>query len=126
MKRTKLRKRGKSELSKLKAEAWKVFSLFIRERDKYKCITCGKEGRGSFMHAGHFISRKNNSVLFNEKNVHAQCFNCNLWRQGESGIYAQEIIKRYGIEEFDALVAKGKEIKQWTPQELKEIAQKYR
>ena len=48
-----------------------------------------------------------------------------MWKQGESGIYAQKIIEKYGIEEFDALVARGKELKQWTVQELEELKEKY-
>ena len=122
----KLRRKSRNPIPKLKREVWKEFSLFIRNRDRWTCITCGKKGKGSFMHAGHFISRVNNSVLFDEKNVHAQCVNCNMWRQGESGIYAQKIIEKYGIKEFDALVARGKEIKHWSEQELNKLLNKYK
>ena len=126
MKRTRLKKYSKRDIPRLKREVWKLFSLFIRERDNYTCITCGKKGKGSFMHAGHFISRTHNSILFDPINVSAQCQNCNMWKQGESGIYAQKIIEKYGIEEFDALVERGRKLKQWTVQELEALKAKYK
>ena len=63
--------REKSVSYWIQKKAWPVFSKWIRERDKYTCITCGKIGTGSFMHAGHYISRKFKATMFDERNVHA-------------------------------------------------------
>ena len=108
-----------------KNKAWNVFSKWIRERDNYTCITCGKKGEGSFMHAGHYISRKHCSTMFNEKNVHAQCMNCNIWGYGNTGVYTQKLITMYGCGIIDELVKESKKIKQFTIQELQGIIEKY-
>lgn len=72
------------------------------------------------MHAGHFISRRHNATLFSEMNVHAQCLYCNLWDYGNSGVYAQNLIRDYGQEAFDNLVKESRKIKQFTVKELEQ------
>jgi len=125
MKRTPLNKVSKRPIAKLKREAWAVFSRWIRERDKWTCYTCGKQGKGSFMHAGHYISRKHNSTMFDERNVHAQCMNCNLWGYGNMGVYTLKLQEQYGPDIIRELTEKSKKIKQWEVDELEEIIKKY-
>jgi len=43
--------------AKLKKKLWQVFSKYIRARDNYTCVTCGKKGEGSGIHAGHYITK---------------------------------------------------------------------
>jgi len=105
-------------ISSLKKRTWNVFSKYIRERDNWECFTCGVVKKGSAMHAGHFISRRYNSVLFDEKNVHAQCASCNMWRNGQPHIYADKIIRIYGKKGFDDLIKRGSLIKKFTKEEL--------
>ena len=47
MKRTPLKRKPFKRKKSLKGEAWKVFSRWIRERDKYTCFTCNKQAFGS-------------------------------------------------------------------------------
>jgi len=120
----------KKTISELKKEAWTVFSKWVRNRDNWKCYTCGKQydGTGSSrggLHAGHFISRRHNATMFNEMNVHGQCMYCNMWDYGNSGVYAQNLIRDYGKEKFDELVRLGRTIKQFSPVELEEIKRIY-
>ena len=114
-------------IRELKKDAWKIFSKWIRKRDNYVCFTCGKKGDKSMrgMHAGHFISRRHNATLFNEKNVNSQCMYCNMYDYGASGKYAQNLIKKYGVGIIDELVAESKKIKKWTKEELELIIKKY-
>ena len=65
---------------KLKKELWKVFSAYIRTRDKYTCFICGRRGEGGGMHAGHFIPKSVGglALYFHEDNVHACCYHCNI------------------------------------------------
>ena len=121
-----LRKYSKNPIVKLKKEAWRIFSLWIRKRDKFCCITCGKKGEGSFMHAGHFISRKHNATMFNEKNVAAQCMNCNLWGYGNMGVYALILQEKYGEKIIEELTQESQKIKKFTELELKNIIEKYK
>ena len=113
-------------VSRLKVRAWNEFSKYIRERDKWTCFTCGKIGVGTQIHAGHFISRRYNNTLFDEKNVHAQCASCNMFRNGEPHIYAAKIISLYGMAEFDALLERGKQQKKFTKQELIDLYHHYK
>lgn len=80
MKRCKLRKHGKQKISVLKRKLWKVFSLYIRTRDNFTCFICRRKGEGSSIHAGHFIPKSIGGIAlyFNEDNVHACCYHCNI------------------------------------------------
>ena len=93
-------------VSQLKKKLWTVFSLYIRQRDKFTCFTCGRKGEGGAIHAGHFISKAVGGIdlYFHEDNVHAQCYNCNINLSGNQYEYslrlgdkAQELYKRKGL-----------------------------
>ncbi len=108
-----------------KNKAWHVFSKWIQQRDGYMCITCGKAGSGSFMHAGHYITRRCNNTMFDERNAHAQCMNCNLWGYGNMGTYTLKMIEMYGPGIIKELTEKSKVIHQFTIQELQDIIKRY-
>ena len=74
----------------------KVFSEYIRRRDKGVCITCGKAQDWKLCDAGHYIRRGVFQFRWHEKNVHAQCKRCNCWLEGEKDVYRQKLIERYG------------------------------
>lgn len=81
LKRSKLRKHSKQKISVLKRHLWEVFSKFIRQRDNNTCFICGRKGSGgSSIQAGHFIPKSVGglALYFNEDNVHACCYNCNI------------------------------------------------
>lgn len=80
MKKTKLKKISKTKISTLKKKLWAEFSKYIRERDRYTCFICGRKAEGSAMHAGHFIPKSVGGIAlyFNEDNVHACCYHCNI------------------------------------------------
>lgn len=78
------------------------------------------------MHGGHFISRRYNATIFDERNVHAQCAGCNMFRNGELHLYAQKLIELHGHDWFDKLVNDGKAIKKFTKPELLELLSLYR
>ena len=117
-------------ISTLKKKVWKTFSLYIRTRDNWTCFTCGKvyDGTGSSrggLQAGHFISRRINATLYDEVNVHAQCYFCNVMERGNVGEYSARLIEKYGEPAFKALLARGRQMKQWTPKELTDLLTKY-
>lgn len=114
------------KLATFKRWVWKVFSDYIRERDYWTCFTCGKVARGSQMHAGHFIPRTYSATMFDEMNVHAQCFSCNIWKRGNAGEYSSRIIEKYGVEKLNSLVSKSREIHKFTYEELEELYQYYK
>ena len=122
MKRSPLRKRSKNELPTLKRKAWTIFSRWIRNRDENVCYTCGSFAA----HAGHFIPQGGHqSVMFDPVNVNAQCVSCNLWRHGNLHEYSVRLIKQHGLDEFNALSERGRQLKKFTKEELLEIIKKY-
>lgn len=98
-------KRKKSDLTKKKEKLWKVFSKYIRLRDKGICFTCGRFSEGSGYHAGHFIPSAVGGLAlrYNELNVHGQCYHCNINLGGWGERYAQKMEEKYGRKMVDAL-----------------------
>ena len=93
------------KLSKAKAD--KYFAAYIRQRDKDKpCITCGKYTNEK--DCGHFISRRFESVRFDEKNAHGQCLKCNRFEYGNQFEHAKQVDKLYGSGTADKLLQKSK------------------
>lgn len=81
--------------SKLIAEADRVASLFVRERDKWKpCVTCPTEWSET-MQNGHFASRRHLSTRWLDKNMNWQCPACNMWWSGEQFKHWLAIDKMY-------------------------------
>lgn len=119
----------KNPSSSLKKKAWAHFSIFIRTRDAdwrgyVKCCTCGTAKQWKEGDAGHFISGRHNSVLFDERNCHFQCKNCNR-NQGEQYKYGLFMQKRYGQEVIDELFRLDRKNKQFTRQELLDLIETY-
>lgn len=92
-------------LGKWKKEFWTVFTEYIKLRDGYTCITCGKKGSGSGIHGGHFIPRSVGglSLFFHEDNVHAQCIDCNINKGGYGAEYYPKLVEKIGQKRVDEL-----------------------
>ena len=104
------------------------FQMYIRYRDNWTCVVCGKHidpqdpQAKMLLHAGHYISRIKTSLLLDEKNVNAQCRECN-GHQNWEGIdprYTQYLIRRYGTEVLEYFNQKKNEICKPNWQELAE------
>lgn len=109
---------------------WPLFSKYIRMRDcwetkktfKYgKCCSCGRICLYEDLEAGHFLPGRNNAYLFYEKGVHAQCFNCNRFLEGNKQGYEHFLIEKYGKEEVELQKAMYWKVKKFTLQELKDL-----
>jgi len=124
------RKKGKS-VSQLKKLADKVFSIYIRLKASKggvyaKCYTCGARKKVSELQAGHFISRGNNAVRYDEMNARPQCVACNIFKHGNIAIFAANLLEEYGEEKFKELMERGKQTHQFTISELKNIIEYYK
>lgn len=97
------------KLSTEKNKANTIFSRYIRTRDANKCdginlicITCQrsypafgtKEINGA--QAGHFIQGRHSAVLYDERNAHGQCYNCNINLKGNFLKYYRRMEDLYG------------------------------
>jgi len=118
-----MRKKSKSEVSKLKRELWQVFSKYIKKRDKNICFTCGRKTEGHGSHSGHFIPKSVGglALYFHEDNVHCQCYNCNINLSGNQYIYGEKLGKRTVKKLFKL---KGK-IEKWTAEDYRKNIKKY-
>ncbi|MDD5068991.1 MAG: recombination protein NinG [Candidatus Pacebacteria bacterium] len=91
----------KKTSAQLKKELWKIFSIYIRTKDavgdENVCFTCGVRKPWKMLHAGHYIRASAGlATYFLEKNVHPQCYACNIWRDGNSDEYALALQRKYG------------------------------
>lgn len=120
-------------IKKLKAKAWKVFSIHVRKSKAdfagyVACCSCGIQyiWNSGEIHAGHWIHDK---LDHDERNVHPQCYKCNLkfnWKKATVG-YAVYMAKTYGAEEMEKLQKEAyKKGNNYTRDELKIIIEKYK
>lgn len=114
-------------ISNLKMRLWRVFTLYIKARDKYKCFTCGKWAEGQGMGGGHYIAKAacNPEYYFHEKNVHAQCTHCNLQLEGNRPRYRERIIEKYGMETLIDLETNYNKSIVWSIPKYQEMIQYY-
>jgi hypothetical protein len=125
-KQTSKPKRRKPSPTKLKKKLDTVFSLWIKNRDNWTCITCGKFSRDpQKMNAGHYISRRHHSVRWNEKNVNAQCAGCNCFRGGNLDVYALRLQEKYGDGILKELNQLKNQVRRWGRAELEKLIKKY-
>lgn len=96
----------KTSRKKLIEKLDKVFSLFIRLRDNCVCYTCWKRGEIRQMQAGHYVSRKCMLLRWDEKNVHCQCYSCNVCKHGDLITYRERLVKDYGQSAIEELESK--------------------
>lgn len=107
----------------LHRKAWDLFSKYIRQRDKYTCVTCGSHND---LQAGHFW----HGVLdFDEVNVNCQCKGCNHFKSGNLAPYSIYLINKHGLEIFKDLekrhyLALGGEYR--SDQDYKDLIDKYK
>lgn len=118
-----------NSVSELKKKADKVFSIWIRNRDSVDgyavCFTCGVPKPISQMQAGHFVSRRVNLLRYDEKNVHAQCYSCNVMKHGDLYTYAKKLDEYYGQGTADSLHDQRFTTHKFTVAELQQIIERY-
>lgn len=125
-------KRGKSPLKAKKDLAWKLCSHYIRrkyanENGFCSCVTCGIKKHWKEMQAGHFIPGRNNSILFEETNIHPQCVKCNMYDKELSKInYYNFMIVEYGQEEVLRLMDLKDKVVKITESDFEDLIEYYR
>jgi hypothetical protein len=106
-----------------------IFQKWIRERDKdLPCISCGTT-KASMWHASHFKKAETFSgVIFHELNTWKSCSKCNVFLNGNELKYRENLVKKIGVEQVEALedLANETRTKKWTIEELQLIKTKYK
>lgn len=106
------KKRTKASLRK---EADRVFSIWIRLRDRDAsgqtcCFTCAWKGDMKKAQNGHFVPRQYLSVRYDEVNCHAQCYACNMLYNGQPSAYAKRLRSQYDDDIVELLEGRRREI----------------
>jgi len=116
-----------SDINLLKRKAQEVCNKYIRLRDrKEPCISCGYIGSGRRWDAGHYRPQGGNSSLrYDERNIHKQCYPCNIPKSGNLVPYRENLIKKIGLETVEELESMNT-IKKWSEDELKAIISQYK
>lgn len=98
----------------------RVFSIYIRKRDKGRCFTCG----GKATDAGHYKRRGIMSLRWDKRNVNAQCRRCNHFESGKLDVYAVQLTRKYGWWILEELEEKAKKTfsptREWLEAKIKE------
>lgn len=124
----------KNTLTRAKKRAWQAFSKYIRIRDSkgkdyLLCFTCNKSypafGVGCAQ-AGHFIPGRHSSILFDERNAHGQCYNCNINLKGNWRKYEDKMLEIYGKEIVEELKALDRTIIKYRIEDYLELEEKYK
>lgn len=134
MKRSKFKrkpaKKKKVKVSTLKNKLWVEFSKYIRTRGANAdgmnhCVTCWAIKPWKELQAGHFIAGRLNSNLFDERGCHPQCSLCNVVKSGNGPMYYKFMLKTYGQDVIDELLAQNTQTRKWLPGELESLLEKY-
>lgn len=119
-------KKEQSALIKAKNNIKIIVHAHVRKRDENKpCISCGTSWNKDFQ-AGHYYSAGSFETLkYNLDNIHGQCVQCNLFKEGNFDNYTLNLPERIGIERFEAVTKLAGIDKQfskfWDLEKLKEI-----
>jgi hypothetical protein len=130
-KKVKRAKKRKLTDGQLKKKVWKEFSIFIRTRGAdengfNKCVTCSNRSHWKLLHAGHFLRGRLNANLFDERGCHAQCYACNVGRDGNVVEYYEWMLVKYGPEVIAELKQQNGQTRKWLPGELAELLAHYK
>ena len=96
------------ERKKLIKKLDKVFGDYIKERDGWRCVICGRRKEMSIIDPGHLISRINHGTRWDEKNCFAQCRICNSTHEYHPEIFTDWFLQKFGAKEYELLTIKSR------------------
>jgi len=91
----------------------KLFSLYIRERDKWTCQRCRKyhPPPTGALHCSHFWGRSNSCTRFDPLNCDALCYGCHSeWEGNKQGDYRTFKLDKLGTKEYNELEKRARSI----------------
>jgi hypothetical protein len=116
---------------KLKEEAAKLLQKLVRMKyaDDFgmcQCVTCNKVQHWKEMDGGHFVSRRHNTTLLVEENIHPQCKGCNGYKSGNIDSYSLFMIDTYGLDAMRELIDSKHQPRKFTALELEDFIAEYK
>lgn len=92
----------------------RIFSYYIRHRDKWKCRLCKKNfsNKREQLHNSHFWGRGRSSTRYDSNNCMAACYYCHYFKleKEKQGLYREIMIDWHGKKKYDELEIKAKQI----------------
>jgi len=117
-------------IPKLKKKAWGLLSKIIRlsyaKNGYVNCYTCNKLMHWKEAQAGHGLSGRGGSILFDTEIIRPQCMQCNVFKNGNFDIFHAKLIKENGLEWFNEKVEQKHKTRQFTRQELEVMIDDYK
>lgn len=110
-----------SDLGRAKRTLWDYFAKYVKARDGNNCFTCDAYVTGDDLQAGHMFPGRTGALLFDPLVVFSQCSGCNRGKRGNSAVFVDRYIKRFGVAQFQAAVARTSREKQWRTHEIREL-----
>lgn len=107
MKRTPIKKIGKTPISKIQRLLWEECKRIIKARYKSTCYTCGKTGLvGSNRHTGHMLAKASLGAYlkYDLRLLRPQCYHCNINLGGMGALFIEKMRKIEGDEYVDQIL----------------------
>lgn len=110
MRKTKLKRKSKSETRKIQDELWQecrriMLARYIKNNSAHFCFTCDKIVDGSNRQLGHFIPNSVGGALlrYNLDNLRIQCYYCNINLGGNGSEFYRRLVLEKGQDHVDKL-----------------------
>lgn len=107
MKRSILRKKSKSTISKIQRDLWEICKQLTRKNYGNTCFTCGRSGlAGSNWHTGHLLAKASIGAYlkYDTRLLRPQCYNCNINLGGNGAIFIENLRRIEGNEYVDRIL----------------------
>jgi hypothetical protein len=117
--------------SKLVKELDRVFSIYIRQRAAnfsgyITCVCCGKQTLWQEAQNMHYNSRSRFNTRWDVRNTYPGDYSCNIAKNGNYPAFTKYLLNTYGSEWLTQLIKDGEKLRKFTPQELRELIEKYK
>lgn len=115
----------KHTTTQLKKIAERHLHKLVVLKGKGVCFTCGRRDYESSVavHAGHLFHGGADLVI---KNLHPQCYICNVKMDGNRRVYKAKFIEKYGQKEYDLLEFQSKRVQIYSQDELIEMIELFK
>jgi hypothetical protein len=106
MKKTKHKKKKKSDSKKLQTKLWELCKQLTRKIHGNSCYTCTQENlKGINWQTGHFLPKGSCGAYlkYDLRNLRPQCMRCNIDLGGNGAVFSRNLIIREGQKYVDDL-----------------------
>lgn len=103
----------------------KAFSLFIRQRDRWRCQRCKRKyeaGKAKGLHCSHYMGRTNKATRWDPENCDALCHGCHSYFEDrKQTAYRDWKIEKHGLSLVERVESKSREVVKYTNVQLTEM-----